>query len=77
MVLDNLVREACQRPHYRVELKNLSALRNSKVSAFGSILSYCFNRASIGTMSSGHCNWEMSVKGGSTVCHTSTQLFIV
>ena len=29
------------------------------------------------TMSSGHCDWEMSIKEGSTVCHTSIQLFIV
>ena len=31
--------------------KNLSVLRNSEVSAFGSILKYCFNSASIGTAS--------------------------
>ena len=35
-------------------LKNLSALRNSIVSAFGSILKYCINGTSIGTASSGH-----------------------
>ena len=29
--------------------KNLSALRSSKVSTFGSILKYCINSASIGT----------------------------
>ena len=37
------------------------------MSAFGSILKYCINRASIGTMSSGHRDWEMSVKGGSAI----------
>ena len=31
--------------------KNLSALRNSEVSAFGSILKYCINSASIETAS--------------------------
>ena len=68
------MQEACQCPHYQVELKKLSALQNSEVSAFESTLKYCINRASIGTMSSGHHDWEMSVKGGSTVCHASTQL---
>ena len=43
-VLNNLVQEACQRPHYQVEMKKLSALQNSEVSTFGSILKYCINR---------------------------------
>ena len=34
--------------------KNLSTVQNSKVSAFGSILKYCINGASIGTAPSGH-----------------------
>ena len=33
--------------------KNLFTLRNSEVSAFGSILKYCINNASVGTASSG------------------------
>ena len=33
--------------------KKLSTLRNSKGSAFGSILEYCINGASTGTASSG------------------------
>ena len=57
-VLDNLLQEACQCLHCPVNfilvqvlgLKNLSALRNSEVSAFRSILEYNFiNSASIGT----------------------------
>ena len=58
MVFDNLVQEARQHPHYRVGLKKLSALWNSKVSTLGEFLG---NRASIGTMLSGHRDWEMSI----------------
>ena len=35
-------------------LRTLSALQNSEVSAFRSILKYCINSASVGTTSSGH-----------------------
>ena len=48
VVPDNLVREACQRPHYRVNFvcssgtiagqQNLSALRNSVVSVFRRVI---------------------------------------
>jgi len=54
--------------------KKLSASRNNKVSAFGSILKYCINGASTRTVSGGRIKldghyWGWSIKGGSTV-HT-------
>ena len=68
-MLDNLVQESCQHPHYPcreicivqvvVEPKNLSALWKCEVSAFGSILKKCIGSSSIGTASS-DCVSEVS-----------------
>ena len=55
--------------------ENLSALRNSKVSALGVFLSIVLMELYLGacqvTTVIGRC------LGGSTVCHTSTQLFVM
>ena len=48
--------------HFLEGPNNLSALWNSEVSTFGSILKYCIIRTSIRTASSGEMVWENCVQ---------------
>ena len=72
MVLDNLVREACQHPHYRVGLKKLSASWNSEVSALGVFLSIVLIELQLGQCQVATGIGRHPFKGGSPMPYFNT-----